>query len=58
MTGSSLILWIAGPVMLVLGLGVGIAYQRRQRLRGEAPVQALNEDEARRLKELLGEQDK
>lgn len=57
MTGSSLILWIAGPAMLVVGLGVGIAYQRRQRLRGDAPVEALSEDETARLKELLGEVD-
>lgn len=57
MTGSSLILWIAGPAMLVVGLGVGIAYQRRQRLRGDAPVEALSADEAARLKELLGEGD-
>ncbi|MCR9086579.1 MAG: cytochrome c-type biogenesis protein CcmH [Rhodobacteraceae bacterium] len=56
-TGSSLILWIAGPVMLVIALGVGLAYQRRQRLRGDAPVEALNEDEAARLQELLGDPD-
>lgn len=54
-TGSTLILWIAGPAMLVLALGVGIAYQRRQRLRGETPVAALSEAEAARLRELLGD---
>ena len=57
MTGSSLILWVAGPVMLGIGLAVGIAYQRRQRLRGEAPVEALSADETERLNELLGDGD-
>lgn len=56
-TGSSLILWIAGPVMLVVAIGFGVAYQRRQRLRGDAPVAALSDDEAARLKELLGDGD-
>ncbi|MEM1079925.1 MAG: cytochrome c-type biogenesis protein [Pseudomonadota bacterium] len=54
-TGSTLILWIAGPAMLVVALGAGFAYQRRQRLRPDAPAPVLSEDEAARLKEILGE---
>ncbi|MEM1152205.1 MAG: cytochrome c-type biogenesis protein [Pseudomonadota bacterium] len=56
-TGSSLILWIAGPVMLVIALGVGLGYQRRQSLRGDTAVDALSPHEAARLKELLDEGD-
>lgn len=57
-TGSSLILWVAGPVMLVVALGAGFAYQRRQRLKREAPIEALSEVEANRLKEILGDEGK
>ncbi|MEM1362754.1 MAG: cytochrome c-type biogenesis protein [Pseudomonadota bacterium] len=57
-TGSSLILWTAGPVMLFIALGAGVAYQRRQRLKRETPLDALSEEEAKRLKEILGDVEK
>lgn len=56
-TGSTVILWIAGPVMLVIALGVGLAYQRRLRQRPDGPDETLSEGEAARLKEILGEAD-
>ena len=48
-TGSNLILWLAGPVLLLAGIGVAVASQRR---RG-APEAALSETEEARLKEIL-----
>ena len=52
--GSNLILWVAGPVMLGLGGLIAALYLRR-RNRGDAPVpDALSEDEAQRLAEILG----
>ncbi len=49
-TGSSLILWIAGPLLLLSGLGVAFAYVRRQSQ--DAP-DGLSDDEKARLTELL-----
>ena len=52
-TGSNRVLYLAGPVMLILaGLGGG-AYLRR-RSRAQAPGEAaLSKDEARRLDEIM-----
>lgn len=50
--GSNLILWLAGPLMLILALGGGGLYLRR---RGDAAVpEQLSEDEQARLKDILG----
>ncbi|MFV0244663.1 MAG: cytochrome c-type biogenesis protein CcmH [Qingshengfaniella sp.] len=52
-TGSSLILWVAGPAMLIVALGVGLVYIRRRqggRDEGAAPLSA---EEARRLDDIL-----
>ena len=54
-TGANLILWVAGPVLLLAGLGLGLAYQRRNRLGREAPVDGLSEAETARLKAILDE---
>lgn len=51
-SGSTLMLWIAGPAMFVLALGVGLVYLRR-RAHGAQPA-ALSPDEQARLDELLG----
>ena len=52
-TGSNLILWLAGPAMLLTGLGLGIVFvRRRARESGEA---ALSEAEKARLEEILRE---
>jgi cytochrome c-type biogenesis protein CcmH len=49
LTGSNLILWLAGPVLLLAGIGVAVASQRR-RVVSEV---ALTEAEEDRLKEIL-----
>lgn len=54
-SGSNLLLWLAGPVMLLLALLAAVFYLRG---RAKAPVgieKSLSEDEARRLKEILDE---
>jgi cytochrome c-type biogenesis protein CcmH len=48
-TGSNLILWLAGPVLLLAGIGVAVASQRRR----VVPEVALTEAEEDRLKEIL-----
>ena len=50
--GSTLILWVAGPVMLLTGLGIAALHQRRRR-QAEQPASALSEDDALRLQEIL-----
>ncbi len=50
-TGSNLILWIAGPAMLLLGGGVAALYLRRRA--AAAPRADLSEAERARLAELL-----
>jgi cytochrome c-type biogenesis protein CcmH len=55
-TGSNLILWIAGPAMLILGLGVvALAFGRRQTMPPGAGNDRLSPQEAARLKELIDE---
>lgn len=49
-TGSSLILWIAGPVLLLSGLGIAFTYLRR---RETAVPDALTDEEKARLSDLL-----
>ena len=51
-TGSNQILYLAGPAMLLLSLGIGIFYIRSRRRPKEA-VEALSEDEEARLEEIL-----
>ena len=50
-TGSNLILWIAGPVLFLAGLGIAVAYLRRRQ--PDAAPAALSDDEKARLSELL-----
>jgi len=55
-TGSNLILWIAGPAMLILGLGVvALAFGRRQTMPPGAGNDRLSPQEVARLKELIDE---
>ncbi|MXQ06866.1 cytochrome C biogenesis protein CcdA [Alphaproteobacteria bacterium GH1-50] len=52
-TGSTLILWIAGPAALLFALLIAALYLRRNRpVAGNA---SLSEEEKARLKELIGE---
>ncbi|MDP3262949.1 MAG: cytochrome c-type biogenesis protein [Tabrizicola sp.] len=48
--GSNLILWLAGPALLLAGLGIAVATQRRQVATPE--VELSDSDEAR-LREIL-----
>ncbi|MFZ5751285.1 MAG: cytochrome c-type biogenesis protein [Pseudomonadota bacterium] len=52
--GANLILWIAGPAMLVLGLGGAVVYLRRRRSAPEPEAAPLSDDEKSRLSEILG----
>ena len=51
-SGSTLILWVAGPIMFLAALGMAAAYVRR---RGQVESVALSVDEQARLNELLDE---
>ncbi len=55
--GANLILWLAGPAMLILGLGTAAAYVRRRRGPGEgdARVPPLSPEDEARLAEILKE---
>ncbi|WP_068297365.1 cytochrome c-type biogenesis protein [Pararhodobacter sp. CCB-MM2] len=50
-SGSNLILWIAGPAMLIIGLGIALGASRRRK----AGAANLSADEEARLQELLKE---
>jgi cytochrome c-type biogenesis protein CcmH len=48
--GVNLILWVAGPAMLLLGIGVAVVAARRRRT---SPPEALSADEQARLDQIL-----
>ena len=50
-TGSNVILWVAGPVLFLVALGISGAYIRRRR--SDVAPTALSADEEARLAELL-----
>lgn len=52
MNGSTLILWLAGPAALLIGLGIAIAYTRGRR---KADEPELSEADNARLREILDE---
>lgn len=52
MTGENIALYAAGPVMLLLGLGIALTYLRRRRLPEPAPA-ALSPEEEARLRDIL-----
>jgi cytochrome c-type biogenesis protein CcmH len=51
--GANLVLWLAGPALLLAGGGIALTYLRRRR--GAAAVETLTPDEERRLNEILQE---
>ena len=51
--GSTLILWIAGPAMLLFALILAGLYIRGRR--NPRPVETLSEEESARLREILDE---
>ncbi|NNE87645.1 MAG: cytochrome c-type biogenesis protein CcmH [Silicimonas sp.] len=50
-TGANLILWVAGPVLLLAALAIAFFYVRKRRPDG--PVDGLSEGEKERLAQLL-----
>lgn len=50
-SGTNVILWVAGPALLLLGLGIAVGTIRRRR---PAP-EALSDDEEARLRRILDE---
>ena len=48
--GANLVLWLAGPMMLLMGLGLGWSVVRK---RGASPEEALTAEEKARLNDLL-----
>jgi cytochrome c-type biogenesis protein CcmH len=54
-TGSNLILWVAGPALLVVALGGAGLYLRRRRSAPETAAAPLSETERARLAEILEE---
>jgi cytochrome c-type biogenesis protein CcmH len=50
--GANLALWLAGPVMLLAGGGIALAYLRRRRAAPE-PAQLLSAEEEARLEDIL-----
>jgi len=52
--GSNLILWLAGPAMLIVAGAVGAAFLRRRSRATEADAPPLTEAEKARLGEILG----
>lgn len=53
--GANWVLWWAGPIMLVLGLGIGFSFLRRREKAVEPTVAALSDAEKARLKEIMDE---
>lgn len=54
-TGENLILWIAGPAMLLVALATAALYLRRRRSAPDAAPAPLSADERARLDEILNE---
>ncbi len=51
--GSNLLLWLAGPLMLLAGGGLGALYLRRRSVAGTGGEAALSEAEKARLDEIM-----
>ena len=52
--GSNLLLWLAGPAMLILGGGLAALYLRRTAVKSDAVV-GLSEEEQARIEEIMKE---
>lgn len=52
-TGSNLVLWLAGPAMLLVGAGLGWTYLRRRERAEEGQLEPLSDQEAERLREIM-----
>jgi cytochrome c-type biogenesis protein CcmH len=51
--GVNWLLWWAGPIMLVVALGLGAVYVRRRSSATETKIDALSEVEENRLREIM-----
>lgn len=51
LTGANKLLWIAGPAMLFLALGIGFTFVRRRQ--NETAIDELSDEEAARISALL-----
>ncbi|MGH1354189.1 MAG: cytochrome c-type biogenesis protein [Thalassovita sp.] len=51
--GVNWVLWGAGPLMLILALGLGATYVRRRASATELPTQELSSEEQERLSEIM-----
>jgi len=56
MTGSTIALWAAGPILLLVGLGLAFGYVRRRSTAQAVGEQALSAEEEARLRDLLGDE--
>lgn len=54
-TGSNLLLWYAGPLMLLLGGGIAFSYVRHRRHAPEAAAEGLSPEEEKRIAEIMRE---
>ncbi|WP_050519125.1 cytochrome c-type biogenesis protein [Pseudorhodobacter antarcticus] len=54
-TGANLLLWYAGPLMLLVGGGIAFTYVRRRRTLTETAPATLSTDEEKRLAEIMRE---
>ena len=56
LTGSNLVLWLAGPGMALIGLGLAFGYlrsQSRRKAEGEAAPTGLSDAEQARLRQIM-----
>lgn len=51
--GANWLLWAAGPIMLIAGLGLGLVYLRRRGSAPEQKVEDLSDEEKARLAEIM-----
>lgn len=51
--GSNMVLWLAGPAMLIFGLGIGWMTLRRRKAGGSGTDDRLSDDEKARLDEIM-----
>lgn len=53
--GSNLVLWLAGPAMLLLGAGIGFVFVRRRSTATQEAEATLTDEEQARLREIMEE---
>ena len=54
-SGSNWLLWAAGPLMLLIAMGIGMVYLRGRSAAPATTEAGLSADEARRLREIMDE---